>query len=628
MCGVIGIVGDSADRDAAERMLRAVGHRGPDESRIAVLDGAVFGAARLSIVDVDGGFQPRLSAGRWVVFNGEIYDLEAHRRSLSEAAGPPPDGAGDTALVGALHATYGDDFLERLNGPFALAVYDPERRRLLLARDRHGQRPLYVAEVAGGVVFASELSALLEHPLAHARLNPVSVRRHLLHDITPSPGTLLAGVHRLEPGGRATWSRAEGLRFEKWWRPASPSAAPIDEVTYLGSLRGAILSSVVRRIPSEVPWGVALSGGIDSAIVALTAAQVNPITAFAVGWDRADFDESGLAARLSQVAGARLRTVIVSDADVARDVPGLLASANEPLGDEGLVSSWYLGRLARDHVKVILTGDGGDELFHGYPTHLADRVATRIPVSLRPIAIQAGHAALSLFGVSKQQVGIDFKLRRGLAGLPYLKPEQRHAVWLSSVEPALEACLFSPAFRHALNDDDPFHDVHHAVMSRPHLSSVDAVYRRLFLGDLLLTKVDRSLAAHGLEARAPFLDPAVVALAERAPPRMTIRGTQLKWCLRRVAERLGVPSDIARLPKRGFSAPSAAWLRGPLREYAHDLLLGPDLARTGLFAPDGVARLLADHDSGRVNHRKPLWNLLTFVAWLRSLQRWSVAPLS
>ncbi|MBT9558855.1 MAG: asparagine synthase (glutamine-hydrolyzing) [Myxococcales bacterium] len=624
---MIGIVGDAADLGTAQAMLRAVGHRGPDDQRFEAPVGAVLGAARLAIVDVAGGVQPRYSAGRWVLWNGEVYDLDGHYRALTDAGGPLPDGAGDTVLLGALHAAFGDEFVARLNGPFALAIYEPERRRLFLARDRNGQRPLYVAEVAGGVVFASELAALLVHPGVEARLDPIALRRYVMHDITPSPQTLLSGVHRLEPGGNATWTRAEGLRLGRWWRPPAPVAPPTDDATYLERLRGALEASVRRRIPAEVPWGVALSGGIDSAIVALSAARVGPVGAFAVGWEHADFDESGLSARLSRVAGARLHTVVVTDADVARDVPGLLASANEPLGDEGLVSSWYLGRLARDHVKVLLTGDGGDELFHGYPTHLADRVATHVPAALKPIAVRAGHAALSLLGVSPRQVGLDFQLRRGLAGLPYGNAAERHAVWLASVEPALEERLFTPAFRRALRDDDPFEDVHRAAEARPQLSPVDALYRRLFLGDLLLTKVDRSLAAHGLEARAPFLDPAVVALAEGAPARMTIRGTELKWCLRRVAERLGVPADIVRLPKRGFSAPSAAWLRGPLRDYAHDILLGPELEGSGLFRRDGLAALLAEHDSGRVNHRKPLWTLLALAAWLRTLRAWSVAPL-
>ncbi len=622
MCGVLGIVGEHGDLGVAHAMLAALRHRGPDDQRLVELPGAILGAARLAIVDVAGGHQPRLSCGRWVALNGEIYDLDGHRRALAAAEHPLGDGVGDTALLGALHSAFGDDVLPRLNGPFALVVYEPERRRLLLARDRHGQRPLYVASVPGGVVFASELTALLTHPAVERRLDPIAVRRYFLHDIAPSPRTLLAGVHRLEPGGCATWTPSEGLRLRRWYEPPAPSVAGLGDDAYVRTVGQAMDAALARRLPSEVPWGVALSGGIDSAIVALTAARYGAVSTFSVGWERKAFDESKLAARIAGVAGAAHREVVISDADIARDVPGFLAGVDEPLGDEGLVSGWYLGRLAQPHVKVLLTGDGGDELFHGYPTHLADLVASRLPGALQPLLASVAGRLLGLLGASERQVGLDFQLRRGLAGLPYTSSEQRHAVWLSSVEPALEPAFFSADFRRLWDADDPFADVRQGVAARPDLAPVDALYRRLFLGDLLLTKVDRSLAASGLEGRSPFLDPAVVALADGAARRQKRRGAELKWCLRRLALALGVPEDIVRLPKRGFSAPSAAWLRGPLRDYANDLLAGPELQGAGIFDRAGIARLLAEHQAHRVNHRKPLWTLLAFVAWLRSLGPW------
>lgn len=619
MCGIVGIVGRSASEALIRQMVDAVAHRGPSARKTVLLDGAALGTARLAVVDVAAGEQPARSGERWALLNGEVYHLPEHRARLA-ARGVTPAGAGDTALLGQLHEAFGDAFVEQLVGPFALALWSPAERRLFLSRDRYGMRPLYVAELPDGVAFASELSALLRHPAMPRQLDPVALRRYLTHDVVPSPRTLFAGITKLAPGESATWDAAHGLRRSAWWTPPSDPAPPhLDEAGHLHALDQALTQALRARIPDEVPWGIALSGGIDSSLLALMAARhAPPLQSFSLGWDDSPFDESPVAETVARLAAARHRTRRVTRDEVVRDVPRFLSQLDEPLGDEGYVASRFLAELAAPHATVLLTGDGGDEFFRGYPTFHAERLMRAVAhLPLRPRLGAALTWAAEHLGTSRGQLGLDELLLRFASGLATPDAVARHTTWLASVPPTLEARLFTPALRERLAHDDPFEDALRASGGAPELR-VDRFYQRLFLGELLLTKVDRSLAAQGLEGRSPFLDPQVSAVAHALPDRLKLRGVTSKWALRQLARRYGLPAPIARLRKRGFSAPNAAWLRGPLHTYAQDLLSASPLLRDGWLVPATVETLFAEHTSGRVNHRKPLWALLSLAAWLEA----------
>ncbi|MFT7622799.1 MAG: asparagine synthase (glutamine-hydrolyzing) [Myxococcota bacterium] len=612
MCGIAGWVGADADADVVRRMVNALDHRGPDALKVVRTEGAVLGAARLAIRDVARGHQPFERAGSWAVLNGEIYNADALM-----------DGQGrtrcDTEAV--LHAYEREQtgFAAALRGQFGVAVWDPVRGRLLLARDAMGQKPLYVAEVGGGLVFASELRAVRLHPAVSSEVDPAALVGYLMHDAVPAPRTILKGVTKLEPGelliwesGQTTRRRFHDLRFG----PEAVSSLPVSDQGVLQALDTRVTAAVRARYADEVPWGCLLSGGIDSSLVTLIAAADGPVKTFALGYDRPSFDESGPAREVARLAGTEHHELIVRDEDAARDVPAILAHIDEPLGDESVVPTWLISRFAREHVKVVLTGDGGDELFLGYPTFLADRVAAGLDrVGASGLLAGPLAAVARAIPTSTGQIGLDFQARRFASGLGYDRLD-RHFVWLAGIPPALQRQVLSGPVLEAAR---PLADVHRMAAQLTGARDDDdrllGLYLRLFLAEGLLVKVDRPSMAHGLEPRCPLLDRAVVELGCALPMRFKRRGATLKWALRRLAALKGLPPALVDRKKQGFSAPTADWLKGPLRSWMLDLLSPQGLARSGLFESAGVERLMREHLDGHVNHRKPLWSLLAFRAW-------------
>lgn len=619
MCGIAGFVnGDSrpAERSAIERMTRSLHRRGPDDEGFHLAGPTALGHRRLSIIDIDGGAQPLANEDDtvYVTFNGEIYN-EPELRDRLQALGHRFRTRTDTEVLVHLYEEYGDHFMDRLNGMFALAIWDQTRRRLILARDRMGQKPLYYAVTPRRtLVFGSEPKALLEHPEIAPALDPGSLARYLFYEYVPAPHSIWAGVRKLPRAGALVWEDGAAKVF-RYWDPPLPEpalAGSLDRAA--GSFWEEFRASVARHIRSDVPLGVFLSGGIDSSSVAAALAEIqlaSSIHTFSIGFDDPSFDESRYARIASAALGTKHFERTFSVESLIELLPDVFDWLDEPFGDASILPTHLLSRFAREHVKVCLGGDGADELLAGYPTFAAERalgVYNRLPQPAQRLA----KAAVNRLPVNHSNISFDFKLKQFLKGAsePAAIAHQR---WLGSFSgPEIAEILLEPP---ALDVEEELRaeSARIAVGADP-LSRSLAVYQENYLAEDILTKVDRASMARGLEVRAPFLDAQLVDLVLRMPPRYKYRAGATKRVLRRaVGDKL--PAELLKRPKKGFGIPVARWLRGPLAPLMDRLFNADLLDRQGLFRPESIARLVGEHQAGVKDHRKPLWTLLVFQLW-------------
>lgn len=619
MCGIAGFVnggGEPADRGVLARMTATLAHRGPDGSGL-YLDGPVaLGHRRLSIIDVAGGAQPLANEDEtvWVTYNGELYN-ELPMRDALRARGHVYRTQSDTESLVHLYEEHGVDFIRDLNGMFALALWDQRRSRLILARDRMGQKPLYYAETpGGGLVFGSEPKALLLHPAISRRLDPQSLARYLFYEYLPAPHSIWQGLRKLPQAHRLVW---EGGRtsVERYWEPALPSdtlVEPFEAVAerFWGDLRAA----VGRHRRSDVPLGVFLSGGIDSSSVAAALTELEParsVRTFSIGFEDPTFDESAHARAVARHLGTEHHERIFSVETVLELLPEVCAWLDEPFGDASVLPTHLLSRFARTEVTVALGGDGADELLAGYPTFAAEgaaRVFRRLPSPARAIA----GAAVGRLPVDHGNFSFDFRLKQFLRGAAE-PPPLAHQRWLGSFSgPEIAQLLVDPG----VLDVEAEH-LRRAGALAPAADPLTRslwLYQDTYLPEDILTKVDRASMACGLEVRAPLLDAELVDTVEPLPAHFKYGRGQTKRLLKRAASGR-LPASILERPKKGFGIPVARWLRGPLSPLVDRLLNQERLQRQGLFRPEEVARRVGEHRAGVRDHRKPLWTLLMFQLW-------------
>jgi asparagine synthase (glutamine-hydrolysing) len=628
MCGIAGFVDPSgrvADpEEVLSRMTSAVTHRGPDAEGRWARDGAFLGHRRLKIIDLEGSVQPLANEDGdvVVVFNGEIYNFGDIRPGLA-ARGHTLRTQGDTEVLVHLYEDKGRHLLDDLVGMFAFAIWDAKRRRLLLARDRMGQKPLYYCVTPdGGIAFGSELRVLMEHPAVQRVVDPVALRKYLLFDYVPAPATILTGVHKLQSGEWLLWEDGR-VQTGFYWDQVGldPATLPKDERGIHELLWERLRESTRLRLIADVPLGVFLSGGIDSStIVALMAELMPPdrIKTFSIGFENKSFDESSHAREVAQWFGTDHREEILSPQVMLDLLPDILGSMSEPLADGSLVPTYLLSRFTRRHVTVALGGDGGDELLLGYPTFQAHQAARALALLPRRLWRDAVRPLVRHLPVSTDNISFDFKVKRFVEGMGW-PPVERHFVWIGSVAPDRQERLLSEPLRAATRGADLFADVARylgrCAASDP-FNRLSYVYSKLYMQDDILVKVDRATMAHGLEGRAPFLDHRVVELLAALPAHWKLRGLTMKYILKRMLKGK-VPDRVIARPKKGFGMPVAEWLKGPLRPLAEDLLSEDSLRKDGFFEPHTVHGLLAEHAAGRADHRKALWSLLAFQLWLR-----------
>jgi asparagine synthase (glutamine-hydrolysing) len=613
MCGICGIASSQGapDLEAVARMSAKLVHRGPDDEGVFHRGPVALAARRLSIIDLDHGHQPIANEDGSVVVvqNGEIYNYRELKREL-EGRGHRFATDCDTEVLVHLYEEHGDGFVERLRGMFALALWDERQQRLLLARDRFGIKPLYYRDVGGELSFASELKAMLEQPGFSRAIDPQAMAAYLAFNSIPAPLTIFAEARKLPPGFLLSWRRGE-VELQRYARPAPlPAGRERGESADVlaEELRGVLTDSIRAHLVADVPVGVLLSGGVDSGgITALAAAESpDPLKTFSIGFEESGFDELSRARLVAERFGTDHHELIVRP-DAVELLPKLVESFDEPFGDSSALPTFLVSELAAGEVKVALSGEGGDELFGGYYTYVADLLAPR----LGPLATLAS-PLIEALPSSDRRVGFDYKAKRfaRAAGLP---PLERHHAWKE---------IFSAAQRRSLlgaggsgwDPVDLYRGRYAETAGAASLARMQDVDLGIYLVDDLLVKTDRLSMAHSLELRVPFLDSRVAEFALALPTRHKVRGLAKKRLLRQALAPL-LPKGIVRGPKQGFSIPLAAWLRGPLEPFAREVLASATLERQGCLEPAAVAPLLDRHCSGREDLSRQLWGLMAFTLW-------------
>jgi asparagine synthase (glutamine-hydrolysing) len=622
LCGVLRLDGAAPDVELCEHMNARLVHRGPDgEGKFA--DGPVaLAMRRLAVIDLPGAGQPlhNEDASLTLVGNGEIYNYRALRRDLA-ARGHRLATHGDLETALHLYEEHGVGFAEHLRGMFALALWDAPRRRLVLVRDRYGIKPLYVRRQGATLAFASELGAIAADPGLTREIDPEALWLYLSRNCVPAPRTILRGVEKLEPGHMLVAEDGE-VRVRRWYRrplPAAGAEAPKGAEALANELRWKLEDSVRAHLEADVPVGVFLSGGVDSGTLCALAAGVvsGPLRTFSIGFRERSFDELADARATAARYGTRHTEEILAP-DALTLLPRLVEAYDEPFADSSAVPTFLVSELAARDVKVVLSGEGGDEAFGGYEVYLADRLAPLVGRALpRPVRAGLVEPLVGLLPSSSRRASLDYRAKRFLRDLD-LPPLDRHAGFKLVLTEDVKAELVRPSYRSVV---DPLADLRRhyddaaGVGPLARLQHVDAM---TYLSDDLLTKTDRASMAHSLEARVPFVDDRVLDFAGTLPDGVQVRGLQKKWLLRRAVRPL-LPRQVVDGRKRGFSIPAARWLRHDARELVIDHLSAGAVRRQGVFEPAVVERLVQEHLDGRVDHSRPLWGLLMFSLWHESM---------
>ncbi len=610
MCGVCGVVALGGGSDAAARsartvalMLDALAHRGPDDQGTRTSGAAVLGATRLAIRGLAGGQQPIVDAASGVVAvcNGEI-DNHLELRAFLRDRGRPVAPETDVAVVPGLYAELGDAFVERLVGAFAIAVWDPRASRLVLARDRTGERPLFFSVGREGVRFATEVAALAADPAQALTPAPEALRRFLTRGYFEAPAAPFAEIQKVAPAELVVLDPG-GVRRRRYWRwgvVTAPKAAPSS-----AAFDGVFREAVRRQSEVDVRYGAFLSGGIDSSLVAAVARRVRPdypLEAFTLRFTESSYDEGLFAQRMAVRLGIRCEAVWVTPEAFPPTLAELVAHSGEPLADPAWVPTALLARRAAESVKVALVGEGGDELFGGYPTYLGALIAERYG-RLPSVVKGMVRRLVDRWPPSDKKVSISFLLKKFVAAAD-LDGMRRHLDWTSNIGPALLTRLGVPPAESS-------HDEEEAA------ALLDLVQRHDLessLAEGLLTKADRASMNSALELRAPFLDLGVLEYAATLPLAERVRGLTTKVFLKRYAGAY-LPRGIVQRRKRGLSVPLSGWLRGPLRDWARARLGSDRLAAAGVNAESAVA-LFDEHCSRKADHARALWTLVVLSEWL------------
>ena len=624
MCGICGVFslksGRPVERDLLEAMTRTMIHRGPDDEGYYLGHGVGLGHRRLSILDLVSGQQPLANeeSGVTVVFNGEIYNWRELRRDLEEK-GHRFRTRSDTEVIVHAYEEYGDSWVEKLNGMFALAIWDSARRQLILARDRTGIKPLYYAEIDGVFVFASELKAILAHPAITRRLDTVALNQYLSLEYVPTPRTIFENVKKLPPGNVLTV--AEGrVDLRTYWDldlSQGENSLPVRGEDLVAEFRQAFEKVISLEMLADVPVGVLLSGGLDSSSVAAVMSRLNPgrVQSFSIRFDERSFDESGYARRVARHLGTEHHEMTLSPGLMLDLVPRIAGFMDEPLADSSIIPSYLLSEFTRRRVKVALGGDGGDELLGGYSTLQAHRLLgyyhRLFPGVLGRRLIPW---LIDRLPVSFSDLSFDFKARRFVSGqeLPHV---ERHHRWLGSFAADERQRLLGPLAQGWSNPVGSILDSHwRAAPLKDPINRIMYCDMKLYMEGDILPKVDRASMANSLEVRVPFLNNILLDFADRLPLEFKLRGLTTKHILRRAMAGL-LPRSVIRRGKKGFNIPVAKWLTGPLRPLAEDMLSSQRLKRIGLFDHLYVRGLLDEHLAGRKDNRKLLWTLLVFEMW-------------
>jgi asparagine synthase (glutamine-hydrolysing) len=627
MCGIAGLVAydrlHADDRDRATRMRDLLAHRGPDDAGLFIDDRAALGHRRLSIVDLAAGHQPLANETDTIqiVFNGEIYNHQAVRREL-ESAGHRYRTRSDTETIVHAYEQWGDAAVEHLRGMFAFAIWDAPARRLLLARDRLGVKPLYWAIANGRLLFASEIKAILASGLMRAVANDQALPELLSTRYLSGTETLFKGIHRLQPGHTLVFENGSVVIQRYWDIPTGPSQqlSAVPDRDMVAQFRERLEEAVRIRLMADVPLGMFLSGGLDSsAIAALMSRMVDrPVQTFSVAFEQRAFSELEYARQVARAIGAESHEIVIDDQDFFGALPRLIWHEDEPIAHPSSVPLYFVSALARERVKVVLTGEGSDELLAGYgkyPRALANwRAAAAYEFVPAPVRTWIADAV-----VPKLPARLGRYARRSFLAMGRT-PEAMFFDNFAAIGLRRQAALLAPSFAELATPDRAY-GASRTFFDAPNGAST--ILDRLLYTDMktylveLLMKQDQMSMAASIESRVPFLDHQLVEFAAGLPQRMKLRGLSTKWILREAVRDL-LPADILSRKKMGFPVPFGVWLREGWNDVARDVLLDPRSCQRGIINPVAVEQLLTAHADGSSDGADAIWSLLNLELWYRT----------
>ncbi len=621
MCGIAGIAAREPGRipgeDRLRRMSAALAHRGPDDEGISVVGRVGLAHRRLSIIDLTGGRQPMADPGGRVriVYNGEIYNFRELAGEL-RGLGCAVEGRSDTEVLLAAYLHWGPACVERLNGMFAFVIHDGRTDELFAARDRFGEKPLYLCETGREILFASELKALAAGGAEMGGLDRTALYQFFTRGYVSGPGTIFTGVRRLPPGHARLWSGA-GARTWRYWTPPEPSEEIVDPGEALREATGLLRDSVRMRLVSDVPLGFFLSGGIDSSLVVALGAESaeGRMETFAVGFEESRYDERPYARRVADRFGTRHHEFVLRPEGVGT-AEELAWQMDEPFADSSALPTFFLSRLTREHVKVALSGDGGDEMFAGYDVYrghvLSERARRMPPPLLRAAAGVLEWSARYGEGRRERMERLGRNLRDAGRDAPVRFRDKQQTVLRAASLAASSAGTW--VGEEASREEAGFRSLFAAAASP--LDAIAAWQRGNSLPDDMLTKVDRMSMAASLEVRPPFLDHRLAELVDRIPFAVKMPNLETKHLLKRMLASY-FPNDFIHRPKQGFVVPLNAWFRDSLVGYARGLVLAPDGRSRAVLRPGCLERILAEHAGGARNRGPAVWALVVFENWCR-----------
>ncbi len=622
MCGITGWINlkqskENHTESVLHSMCERIVHRGPNSQGLWLDDTVALGMRRLSIIDLHTGDQPVFNCDKSVIvmMNGELYNYREVRAEL-EKKGHKFITKSDTEILPHLYEEYGEDLVDHLNGMYAFSLWDTRKKKLIIARDRFGEKPLYYGVFDGKLIYASEPKAMLAHPSVKAELDLDALRHYLSYDYVPAPMSIYKGISKLPAAHMLTVENGE-IKTRRYWNMSwsATRSGSIDDKA--AELRDLLSDAVRMRLVSDVPLGILLSGGIDSSTVAAFATQhaTERVKTFSIGFEEDSFDESSFARQVAKHLDTEHYEEKLSATTAGDLVSDIGTWLDEPLSDGSLIPTFLLAQFVRKHVTVALGGDGGDELFAGYPMYYAHTIAAkyaRVPSFLRKGLIEP---VVKRLPVSTKNMSFDYKAKRFVRGAN-LDTVERHHSWFGSFSREEQDRLLTPEIL-AASDGDIYRGPREllalcdATTEIEQMQFLDIDY---YMAEDILTKVDRAAMAVSLETRAPFLDPRVGQFAASLPLEYKLNGKSGKHILKKAMADL-LPANILHRPKKGFGIPIAEWLKGRLNPLMHDLLAPARLNDQGLFNSEYVQKLITEHERGTASHHKQLWTLLVFQLW-------------
>ncbi|MCK5416136.1 asparagine synthase (glutamine-hydrolyzing) [Candidatus Parcubacteria bacterium] len=618
MCGIAGYFG-KGNRDALSEMTKTLHHRGPDDEGFFVDKNVGLGHKRLSIIDLSlAGHQPMSNENDtvWLVFNGEIYNFKDLREELKGRHNFKSNT--DTEVIIHLYEEIGERVFEKLNGMFAIAIYDKRKSKIILARDRMGKKPLYYSLLGNNLIFASEVKAILKYPLFKKELDLKVLNKYLMYEYVPTPDSIFKNIKKLEPANFLVFD-GQKEKINKFWNiKFNNGTCDFKLDNAVKELDKKFNLAVKRRLISDAPLGIFLSGGIDSSAIAYYAQRNSnkKIKTFSIGFKESSFDESNYARQVAKYLGTDHSEEILDSKKCLEIIPKIASQLDEPIADSSILPTYLLSNFASSKVKVVLGGDGGDELFCGYDTFIAHKMVEfydKIPLFVRKKIIEK---IISYLPTSHKNISFDFKAKSFIKGF-YGKREYRDIRWMGSFDRKERENLFHNSMWSNISQDNEYIEIDNYLSmldSNDYFNQLILLYLRMYMMDDILVKVDRASMMNSIEVRTPLLDYELVEFANKLPLKYKINGFKTKYILRKLMEGK-LPLEIIKRKKKGFGMPIASWISGDLKTMILDYLSEDVIKKQGLFNHIYINKLLSDHFSKRKDNRKKIWTLFMFQLW-------------